>query len=933
MINFKFISFSENLLEHVILENKNYNTLFLFPTINSKKEALKIYQPYWDFSETSFLTMEEWKKSLFLSSLPILKEEKRTLAFFSSLKESDKRFFRIQNYFQSIELAYKFFKFWEEINEEFINDRKIIQIIGEKETAQDWQLETYERLKIIRQNYYDFITTKGFTDVIFLYKWGNLNLTELKDYNQIVIVNQFYFTGMEKAILQKIDQEILIYYQLPEECINKETLTVYKQFSANVLKNIRTKEIKVIQTPDYFSMINCLFNEIENQRPDAIIDFNFHSQPYSGFFSPQNFKITGNQNFAITSIYRFFTRLYEILSSIIQDGELDLVPIQKLLYAFLTYDFSNYFIKETLSKESIISYFYELLENDYQYIDIQGKFFEIIKSEPGIKKILTDLFNLIHNFNNIKGLRDFLSLIDCSGGIEISKIITTNELTFSNISEIFYEMLADFKTLNIIEPIHKWNQFFPASKKQTKKTATATGILRLFLNYMKPKKIKYNLNFKNQIKITSLQDTRNLRYNVLAILNVIEGVLPPVRQTPFLFSENQRQNLSLKTFEDIKLRDKYYFYRIISQAENVILFTCKNINENIDISSFIEELKIYLPQDLFIEKSFGTQSYKPFYKNFLKNPEESTKPQKDIISKKEFYTFPFNKERDFPDHKVNLSYYSWQDIRRNPFMFYIRWILQLKPREVEFRHDFSEKFIGNLAHDIFTLIWRRLIAVYLSNKIHHNFLNTNEVYLNDSLKTKFKYDKKFKYKTPHNFSEIYFKEVFIPILKSGIKKFFIELHNSLQLSDKNITIFPEEKKRNEKHILTIDDLKIIIHGRTDLRIESDTIKYIFDYKTGKASEDKKKKFSKQLLIYELLYYLEDEPELVEKIQSYLYFVEENKLYSKKNKTDEIDFFKKDVEETITDILLNGFCIADKTDTKDIVEITRKDLYFSKVGKV
>ena len=115
MINFKFISFSENLLEHVILENKNYNTLFLFPTINSKKEALKIYQPYWNFSETSFLTMEEWKKSLFLSSLPILKEEKRTLAFFSSLKESDKRFFRIQNYFQSIELAYKFFKFWEEI--------------------------------------------------------------------------------------------------------------------------------------------------------------------------------------------------------------------------------------------------------------------------------------------------------------------------------------------------------------------------------------------------------------------------------------------------------------------------------------------------------------------------------------------------------------------------------------------------------------------------------------------------------------------------------------------------------------------------------------------------------------------------------------------------------------------------------------------------
>ncbi len=99
MINFRFVSFAENLLEKIINENKDKQSLFLFPNINSKKQALKIYQHLWDFSNSKFFTFDEWKHLIFGTSFPILKDEKRKIALYSILTLENKNFFKINNYF------------------------------------------------------------------------------------------------------------------------------------------------------------------------------------------------------------------------------------------------------------------------------------------------------------------------------------------------------------------------------------------------------------------------------------------------------------------------------------------------------------------------------------------------------------------------------------------------------------------------------------------------------------------------------------------------------------------------------------------------------------------------------------------------------------------------------------------------------------------
>ena len=229
-----FIDLSEKLLEKVIAENQDSSCLLLFPTQSSKKEAKKIFLQNWNFTESEFLTMDEWKELLFPTSFPVLKEEKRSLMFYKALFKDDKDFFNIGSYFQSIELSNNFFDFWEEIMEEQIPDENIEQVLSYIQTAGNWQLETFEQLKKIKTQYYRLLQKEKFTDKIFLHNIDEIQ-TDTK-LNRIVVVNQFYFTTLEKKILNKFDEEVLVYLQLPESVFDKDELNVLDNFDASMIK-------------------------------------------------------------------------------------------------------------------------------------------------------------------------------------------------------------------------------------------------------------------------------------------------------------------------------------------------------------------------------------------------------------------------------------------------------------------------------------------------------------------------------------------------------------------------------------------------------------------------------------------------------------------------------------------------------------------------
>ena len=458
MINFRFVSFSENLLEKVISENKDKQTLFLFPNINSKKQALKIYQHLWDFSNSKFLTIKEWKNLIFETSHPILKDEKRKIAFYSVLTPENKKFFKINNYFQSNELASDFFDFWEEINEEMVNHSFIEKILESKETSQNWQKKTFSCLMEIRSNYKKLLYERKLTDKIFLFKKDNLNMDFIKSFDSVVVVNQFYYTKLEKYILKQIHKEILIYFQVPENCVDKDNFRITSDFSAKDVTDFRTEKIKIIQTSDNFSMISGLFKEMQQEKPDIIVDFQFSKQPYSSFFSSEIFDISPTKPFTSTSVFNFFSSLYELLSCIILDkiNNVYLIGLQSVLNAFRNDDFIDYFLDGNKQKEkkniqeSLLFFLNKLVEKDYKFIDLNLNFFKYNSADKEIEEIFKKVFKIIEFFLNLESFSDFISQITSDEIINIEKITTHFETEYSNIFEIYYEILADFKTLTEI---------------------------------------------------------------------------------------------------------------------------------------------------------------------------------------------------------------------------------------------------------------------------------------------------------------------------------------------------------------------------------------------------------------------------------------------------------------------------------------------------
>jgi ATP-dependent helicase/nuclease subunit B len=896
----KHIPLNQNILQSSLKEIDSEKCLLLFPTRKSKREAQKLYQPSWDFSEHQFLTMDEWKESLFVCSQPILKEEKRTLSLYQSLSPKSKEFFKIKTYHQSIEFAHNFFGFWEEIQEELVENESITEVLSTKQSSGNWQLNSFEHLLQIKQDYQKLLQKIDFSDTAFI---RNGKSYCESDFSKIIVVNQFYFTNFEKKLLSKFENKVVILSQIPIDCFDDENLKISPEFNASHIKTFISNKIQVHTSSNQMQMIAQLATELAKTEQATLIDFQFEKQPYSHLLSNEHFSKSTSLNFSNTRFFHFFQVISEMLNSIIWEGQPFLISIQSALALVSNDDLLGYFVKNTSERESIRAYIFKLINNDFKYLDLE--FIQQRKSE--LVPLFENIFRLLQNFRKISSIRELIKFININ--IDLEYLLTDLQNT-TNIAEVFYESLADFNSIEVIELIGDWKEIFPAK--------LAENLLKLFLDYLKPKKLKFEQTAsKSRFDITTLQDTRNLEFENLYVLNVVEGVLPDRKHTQFLLSENQRKELGLKTYEDITIRDKFYFYRLICNCKNANVFTRYNLEENIEISSFLEELKLH---DLLEEKDavdFSNLQKQLFNNLFetkiLEIPNKHSLPEN-------FYSFPFDKS-EFPDNKLNLSFYKWEKLKINAFEFYLEFVTDLKKREAEIGNDFSSKLIGTISHEIITLVWKRLIEVYQSNEFKHNFINNTKLYVEESIQHYLKYNRDFHYISPHNFSDNYFQKIFLPVLADGIENFFYRLHNDLQLSEKSIIVFPETEQSIEKKYTDIDDLEIYLKGRPDLRIHTANRNFIFDFKTGNSDYAKLKRYNQQLQFYENISYLIDLPAIADKLKSYLFFVEQKDLKALSKRVD----LKDEITERIVLVMKEGFRLSEKKDKYEETDITRRDL--------
>ncbi len=935
-VSFTHIPFTQHFSQALSQQTQLNHALFIFPTQAGVRAAIREFQNKWAFQNIRFVTMEELKALLFVNDQPLLKEEKRTLAFYAALSEEHKRFFKINNYFQSIELAQHFFDLWEEFNEERLPDELDEQRLLEFDAALlDWQAETYAQLCSIKQSYQETIEHKGFTDAIFLYQSKHLRLDVFADIQHVHFVNQFYYTELEKYIINVFAEhgaEVTLFYQLPAELVNTETLEI-TPFSVRELGANRNERIDIFECKNEFTMLLALLRQVHSQPLRHVINFSPNSHPFSRFLSVDTFHISSSVKGTDTSIFNVLQTAHMLIETLVDEstrGKL-LLPIQSILDAMLNPHFSAFLLRSE-SRQEVLDALYDLIDWDIKFIDLDGHFFLTHKKSAAVEAIKA-LLNFVASLLKVHSITDFVNVIDSEPGIPTDGVFSEHEINSSNLREVFYRALADFQALEHINVVDNWDELF-FNPRLPAEARRAAGIFLLFLEYLKSRSVRFTTKSVEtpRLEFTSLQDTRNIFYKNVAVMNVIESEIPHPRQTPFLFTERQRQALGLKTYDDIKLREKYYLMRLVLTTPQVTLLTQKNIENNVDASSFVEELRLFAKDQVTVTR-FEQENYAAFYKTLL-NAEHSYAPDRQRQTQDSFYTIPLHIERDFVFKSLNLSYYALSNLLKNPFAFYVKNLIRLEEQTKTVDADYSAKLIGNIVHECLNIVWRDLLQEFIVSPVTIDFLSISDDLIDRAMHKTLEQDR-FYYASTHNHAQIYFMEILLPRIKQGIKQFFEYLHR-IGLSGVPLEIFPEKDEvlLRDKYVPYIQsetiDFSVNIGGRADLRVEAPETSryYIFDYKTGGFDRQ-------QLILYELYYHLVERPELLAQVSSYFFQVldgqgKELRDFNRRKPKEQLFLeFETMVKDSVRQLWKIGFALPEKrSGLEDLPDITRKDLFLT-----
>ena len=933
----KFIPFKASVIQTVIADAKD-GTLFVLPNESSCRAAIRAFQPNWQFGNVRFVSMEDLKQALFVSDRPVLREEKRTLAFYRSLSSDDKNALQISHYFQAVEPAHHFFDLWQEFNEELVDESISSEVFRDADWV-GWQAEMYERLQKIKQQYQKFIYKKGYSDIIFEYKTENIDFWFVQDFHCIVFVNQFYYTRLEKSIIERFAQNqksVTIYFQLPEHLVDKKTLDV-KPFDVNDLGDERTQKITAFECTNDFNQFTTLLHRIAGENIRTIVDSSLFHSPYRHLLSPARFNVGRFILMSDTPIYHFFQTALELLNTLTfeRSRQKNLIPIEALINAVVNHHFCNYFTIEPDTKEHTLAFLYKIAEDDVKYIDMEGEFF-LLYGRNEETSILEAFIALIKKLLHIQSIQSLVKIIDRPNGINISDIVPAEEPGRTEILDIFYRTLADFAAIEQLQLVDDWSLLFTRNS-DTNALQTATGVLRLFVEYLKPKRIPRALSSEQPlVDIKTLLDTRNIDYQHVLLSNVIEGEIPHARQTPFLFTENQRQQLGLKTYDDVKLREKYYFMRLILTTPQVEILYQKNIEQNIETSSFLEEVRLH-KKNLVQTIKEKEENYKDAYQSILQsNQKHSVNVEMDNL---DFHRIPMQLE-DFPFHSYHFSYYALHDLLHHPFVFFINHMAKLKNMDKKIKTDYSNKLIGNIVHSAFNRVWEELTADEIIPPFEIDFSSIDDSFIDRALEKTCKHSE-FYYKSPHNHATQYFNRIMLPRLRDCMLAFFQKL-SDLGFSETPVDIISEEKKGKSGEVewLSPDEnspgISVYISGRADLQLKPtvDGRIYIFDYKTGSCDKE-------QLIFYELYYLLAKHPERERDITSFFYKVYDKKLVkledfslerkANRPKSEYIDWYRESVQEALYELQQNGYGMPrQKSKMQRWKHITRPDLYVSKI---
>ena len=896
---------------------KNENTLFIFENSASffeiKREFLQneeIQQKLGIFQNFKMMNSYDFYENVFVTDKIVVKEEKQVVLFYNALTEKLKRDMKVNNYYDIIDVAYNYYNLFAELQEYKIDLEKI--------ELEKWQVETFGTLVEIDNEMKKVVQQKGLILPYMLRNVENISDNFLNKFSKICFVNKVKITPFEKELIGEIENRGIAVeniLQLSENDFNEEKLKIKDGFSLPAREIFESKNINVEihEFSSKFGELLGLVKKLEQVEKDSkkaskknedtrenyrIFEAEENSEEVkSDYQLLKQKKISSNLEITMkdTKIYKILNLIYNLLDNL---REIDRKDKEKL-FLFRTKDFydaykSNDLLNIFNLKESY-QIFQDLVSKDYKYISREelerinqedlkkleketqkAKFKEIYKQR------MTAISKIIEFVKELEKIYEYTTLAEYSDYLE--KIYLNNERKVKedkNVKDKYFEALSEMLVLEDFSFDNLWDKFFSQN--------ISANLLKLFLKYLNKKSIGLNLedsaeeDLENRFAINSFENISETTKENIIILN-LQDSFPKIKMNNFLFSKIQRATMGPPTRDDKKRIGMFKIYQNILSAKNVYLAYIKDLENNIDSASVIEELK--LKYGIGVIKGEISEAEELYFvkKYFLKDKREKWE-------KREIGDFiPSKLEKDLnkiKNEKLKLGYYSFQEMRDCEYGYYLK--KSIGEQEVEeIEDEINVKIFGTIIHSFYE-------NVVMKNKedLENKTFKIDRNQLAEILE---KVLNSFDYKVSKEYLEFYKKVSFEEILKSA-EKYFDELIKKLE-TENDIEIYFEEriKLSSEKELFE----NVSINGVTDLHIKTSNKNYLFDYKSGKLRDgqkgyktDKVYKAMEQLDYYSLM--LEnDNNENIEKI---IVDTWEGKLVPDERSDDKI-LTSKDVEDVI-----------------------------------
>ncbi len=921
MLEFVFQPFQVNCTQLIIDNYSKSNTLLIFPTQANASQVQRALQKDWQFNTLKCISMDEFKRVLFLPAKPVLEDQKRYIALYCSLSQEAKDLFNCNSYQESVSFANSFFSFFEELRDEEIIPETIAEILSSKlvETS-PWQLTHLDRLIEIKQSYKVYIKNKGLTDKIFLL--DSYIDTYAYSYDKIVFVNQVYYSGLERRIIKELSSKIsveLLFFG-SEKYFDKSSYQVLRN---DYIDRIDSSKINITLTDNETSMNQAFCEDVSlGKLPDSIVYLNYEDSFSSNMLSEKYFNLPVDNTFTHSRLYRFVNTLSVLLKGIIYYEQLELIKINCLIDTLSEDAFTEYFGFESLL---LIKELTKLIDDGFIYLDLNVKRCKRWIDSSLLLDFLNEIGNLIISLKSLNSIEKLVTFM--THRVNPEKILNDWELKYSNAISVFYEGLANFRTIDEFSIVDSWTQFVDGNKR-----LIAPNLISLLLENLSSRKIKFGSKIDTKrSKYHNFLDTRNASYNSIAILNLKEGLLPGRRNQPYLFTDVQRKALGMKTFEVIQAREKYYFYRLLTASDVVYLYGLKNSDNGTEVSSFIDELVVNFTdikvKRLDSDSSGHTRNLQSLCKT------KSNWAQSSTPLDNSFARFDFNQD-DLPlyNNKYLLSFTAFSALYNCPFKYYLENICKQREMTKRSEENFGALMFGRFIHILMSRIVKRLNDTY-SGYIKHKPEWFNHQYVETTINTLMDSNSKEYYGIPQSVGKFYFEKVVKPILSSSILAFFTNMEEKHEIfSSMKYRFVPEEENTSDlttspEPIITFKadkvELPVYLVGKADLRIEDKEVCLIVDYKTGRDNPF----MNYQLIMYKSVY-----EQLLNKttIPLFWYF-RENKLKEPGNK-------RTSIEDIITDCLdslfHNGFEVKRLSayDEDHIDALSRFKMIRSRVGE-